>query len=80
MTQYYFLQVQSSCQYLNILDASPNNGARACQGTNNTTPNFSWAVLPAGNGYNCIQVQSSGQYLNILDASQSNGARALFRA
>jgi hypothetical protein len=73
---YYYLQVKSSNQYLNILNAAMNNGAEACQGVNNTTPNFLWAIEPAGGGYFFLRVKSSGQYLNVLNASMSNGAMA----
>ena len=43
----FFLRVQSSGQYLNILNAATNNGAEACQGVNNTTPNFVWKLVAA---------------------------------
>ena len=36
------IQVKSSGQFLNILNASPENGASACQGNNPTTDNFLW--------------------------------------
>lgn len=72
----FYLQVKSSGQYLNILDASTANGALACQGTNNKTDNFLWKMVPARGGYFYLRVKSSGQYLNIRDASTANGAGA----
>jgi len=76
MTQYYYMKVQSSGQYLNILNASTANGAEACQGTNKATPNFLWEILPEAGGYFFFRVASSSQYLNILNASKANGAMA----
>lgn len=79
MSQPYLkFQVKSSGQYLNILNASQQNGADACQGVNSTTDNFLWQVLPsAGNpGYYLLQVKSSGMYLNICGAGQQNGDKA----
>jgi hypothetical protein len=74
---YFYLQVKSSGQYLNILNASTANGAEACQGTNNTTDNFLWQKVPAADGVHFyLKVKSSGQYLNILNASTANGAKA----
>ncbi len=73
---FFHLQVKSSGQYLNILNASMSNGAMACQGVADVTPNFEWQVLPASNGYFFLKVKSSGQYLNILNASMNNGAMA----
>jgi Ricin-type beta-trefoil lectin domain-like len=73
---YYHLQVKHSGQYLNILNASLNNGAEACQGVNDATPNFAWQILPEAGGYFVLRVKSSGQYLNILNASLNNGAMA----
>ncbi len=43
----FYLRVKSSGQYLNILNAAENNGAEACQGVNNTTPNFVWKLVAA---------------------------------
>ncbi len=74
--KFYQLQVKSSGQYLNILNASMSNGAMACQGVADTTPNFEWQILPAADGYFLLKVKSSGQYLNILNASMNNGAMA----
>jgi hypothetical protein len=71
-----YLQVKSSGQYLNILAASNANGAEACQGTNKSTDNFLWRVVPAADGYCYLQVRSSGQYLNIFNGSKANGAMA----
>ena len=39
-----YLQVKSSGQYLNILNASGDNGALACQGVANSTDNFLWQI------------------------------------
>ncbi|EHQ25200.1 RICIN domain-containing protein [Mucilaginibacter paludis] len=75
--QYLKIQVKSSGQYLNILNASQANGAEACQGDTPTTDNFLWQLIPSSTvGYYLIKVASSGQYLNILNASQTNGAEA----
>jgi hypothetical protein len=77
MQTFYQMQVDSSGQFLNILNASFENGAEACQGTNNTTGNFLWAIIPSSSpGYFFFKVASSGQYLNILNGSQLNGAKA----
>ena len=72
------IQVKSSSQYLNILNASKDNGAAACQGNTPTTDNFIWELIPSTTvgGYFLIKVKSSGQYLNILNASKDNGALA----
>ncbi len=70
------IKVKSSGQYLNILNASKDNGALACQGNTPTTDNFLWQFIPAGGAYFKLQVKSSGQYLNILNASKDNGAFA----
>lgn len=43
-----FLQVKSSGQYLNILNAAQNNGAVACQGVANSTDNFLWQINYVG--------------------------------
>src|SRR5262249_41560916 len=42
----FLLQVQSSGQFLNVLNGSQDNAAPACQGTNCTTNNFFWRLLP----------------------------------
>ena len=73
---YFCLQVNSSGQYLNIFNGSMANGAEACQGTNNTTPNFLWEIIPGTGDYFLLKVASSGQYLNILNGSTANGAEA----
>ena len=39
-----YLQVKSSNQYLNVLSASNENGALACQGVDNSTDNFLWQI------------------------------------
>ena len=71
------IQVKSSGQFLNILNASPENGASACQGNNPTTDNFLWEIIPSQiGGYFLLKVKSSGQFLNILNASPENGASA----
>ena len=43
-----FIQVKSSGQYLNILNAAQNNGAVACQGVANSTDNFLWKINYVG--------------------------------
>jgi hypothetical protein len=70
--------VKSSGQYLNILNASQENGAPACQGNTPTTDNFLWQFEESPNdpGYYLLKVKSSGQYLNILSASNQPGAIA----
>jgi hypothetical protein len=77
MQTFFQMQVESSGQFLNILNGSLENGAEACQGTDNTTGNFLWAIIPSSSpGYFFFKVASSGQYLNILNGSQDNGAKA----
>jgi Ricin-type beta-trefoil lectin domain-like len=71
------IQVQSSGQFLNILDESFANGAAACQGESITGNNYLWDIVPAKTpGFFLFQVQSSGQFLNILNGSQANAAAA----
>jgi len=72
----YFLQVKHSGQYLNILNASKDNGGTACQGVNNSTDNFLWEFVPAGGEYFYLKAKHSGQFLNILNASKDNGGTA----
>jgi hypothetical protein len=72
----FYVQVQSSSQFLNILDGSMANGAEACQGINKSTNNFNWGITPAGEASFFFQVASSKQFLNIYNASTANGAMA----
>ncbi len=76
------LRVQSSGQYLNILNGGSVNGTLACQGVlanpNNAPSNFCWELVasPTNPGWFLFKVQSSGQYLNILNGGNINGTSA----
>lgn len=72
------LKVKSSGQFLNIFQVTDIEGQYACQGVQDTTPNFIWTIAEALNnpGWSLLKVKNSGQYLNVLNSASNNGATA----
>ena len=59
MAQNNLIQLKNNREFLNIYNASPDDGGFACQGTTPTTANFLWQIIPQAGPYFLLQVQNN---------------------